>query len=110
MANAKQSCGQKENRQTTRVSLKEIAEITKISPQFLSAIENQEFGKLPGGVFDRNYIRQYAAAANLEEAPIVARYEQFLAEREVKTAPPVHRPELRSSPLRWLVSLVTSLS
>ena len=44
------------------LSLDAIAERTKISLRFLRAIEDEEFDKLPGGIFTTSYLRQYAAA------------------------------------------------
>jgi len=67
-------------RQKQGVSLEQIAEKTKISIRFLRAIESEEFDKLPGGVFNTSYIRQYAALAGFNEGDILAQYSQ-------KTAP-----------------------
>ena len=38
-------------RERRGISLKQIAESTKISVRFLQAIESEEFGELPGGIF-----------------------------------------------------------
>ena len=62
------------------VSLEAIAESTKISMLFLRAIEAEEFQKLPGGIFDTSYIRQYAAAIGCDPAPILALYRDWKAE------------------------------
>src|SRR5580700_8150265 len=43
------------------ITLDQIADATKISVRLLTAIEQGEFQKLPGGIYDTNYIRQYAA-------------------------------------------------
>jgi cytoskeleton protein RodZ len=42
------------------VSLELICERTKISRHFLEAIEERAYHRLPGGIFDVSYIRQYA--------------------------------------------------
>lgn len=42
------------------VSLELICERTKISRHFLEAIEERAYQRLPGGIFDISYIRQYA--------------------------------------------------
>ncbi len=95
-----------------RASLAEIANRTKISHVFLEAIEREDFGKLPGGIFDRSYIRQYAQAAGLDENEILRRYHEFQAEQEARAAermaPQQPRPR-RASPLRSLVEWVTSV-
>ena len=63
-------CARKRN----GVSLEAIAESTKISSRFLRAIESEEFEKLPGGVFNTSYIRQYAAAIGYSEQQILSVY------------------------------------
>lgn len=59
-------------RKKAGVSLEEIAERTKISLRFLRAIEDEEFDKLPGGIFRTSYLRQYAAAIGLQENDLLA--------------------------------------
>lgn len=96
--------------QKKRISLEEIAEQTKISPLFLAAIEREEFGKLPGGIFDRSYIRQYASAAGLDENEILQRYHEFQAEKEFRAAEKNGSPsqQRRTSSLRSLMHWVMS--
>jgi cytoskeletal protein RodZ len=68
------------------VSLEEIAEKTKISTRFLRAIETGEFEKLPGGVFDINYIRQYAAGIGFDADTVLEQYTAFVAIRNQEFA------------------------
>src|ERR1017187_709592 len=49
-------------RKALSLSLENIADSTKISIRFLRAIEDEEFEKLPGGIFNTSYLRQYAPA------------------------------------------------
>jgi cytoskeletal protein RodZ len=69
------------------ITLEQIAQKTKISKSFLTAIENEDWGKLPGGIFDRSYIRQYAEAAGLDAEAILERYWQYHARLERKANP-----------------------
>jgi cytoskeletal protein RodZ len=61
-------------RQARGITLEQIADTTKISMRFLRAIEDGEFEKLPGGIFNTSYIRQYAKAINEEETELLAYY------------------------------------
>lgn len=63
-------------RNKSGVSLEEIAEQTKISLRFLRAIEDEEFEKLPGGIFNTSYLRQYATAIRFDAAELLAHYER----------------------------------
>ena len=65
-------------RQKKGISLEQIAEGTKISIRFLRAIEDEEFDKLPGGIFNTSYLRQYAAATGLEETGLLAYYDRIV--------------------------------
>ena len=58
-------------RQTKGISLRQIADSTKISIHFLRAIEEGEFHKLPGGIYSISYIRQYARAIGYEEVKLL---------------------------------------
>lgn len=44
------------------VSLREIAERTKISVRTLEALERDDIARLPGGIFSRSIVRAYADA------------------------------------------------
>ncbi len=54
------------------VDLGQVARETKISPKLLEAIEAEDFDKLPGGVFRKSFVRQYARALGIEESDIAA--------------------------------------
>ena len=56
------------------ISLETIAENTKLSVRLLDAIEKGDFKRLPGGIYDTNYIRQYANAIGFSEAALLAVY------------------------------------
>jgi cytoskeletal protein RodZ len=66
-----------EKRKRHGVSLEQISDRTKIGTQFLRAIETEEFEKLPGGVFNTSYIRQYAVSIGFSETELLAQYAQF---------------------------------
>jgi cytoskeletal protein RodZ len=61
-------------RQHKGISLREIADSTKISMHFLLAIEKGDFGQLPGGIYNTSYLRQYAREIGYEEAKLLAYY------------------------------------
>ena len=66
-----------EMRKRYGVSLEQISDRTKIGTQFLRAIETEEFEKLPGGVFNTSYIRQYAVAIGFSETVLLGQYALF---------------------------------
>jgi cytoskeletal protein RodZ len=74
------------------VTLEQIAEATKISRPFLRAIEAEEFEKLPGGIFSRSYIRQYAAAVCFDEEELLACYRSRMGRSDDHRSQPDSRP------------------
>ncbi len=69
-------------REALGVSLEDISSTTKISVRLLRAIEDEDFERLPGGVFNVNFVRQYARHLGLDEEEIISEYRRL-------TAPPV---------------------
>jgi cytoskeletal protein RodZ len=61
-------------RRNRGISLEQIAETTKINIRSLKAIEGGDFKKLPGGIYNTSYIRQYAKAIDFDEAELLAFY------------------------------------
>ena len=61
-------------RRNRGLSLEQISQNTKISVRSLQAIEEGEFKKLPGGIYNTSYIRQYARAIEFDESELLAYY------------------------------------
>lgn len=61
-------------RQKAGISLEQVAAKTKISMRFLLAIESEDFQQLPGGIFNTNYLRQYAEVIGMDEHELLDRY------------------------------------
>lgn len=61
-------------REIRGISLKEIADATKISKRFLEAIEKNDHKTLPAPVFTRGFVREYARYLGLNAEEMVDRY------------------------------------
>lgn len=61
----------RKQRQAKGVSLREAAEATKISINFLSALESDDIRILPKGIFPKLFIKSYAAYLELDESPLL---------------------------------------
>jgi cytoskeleton protein RodZ len=72
----------KKARESRALSLDQIAAETRISTRFLLAIENEEFHLLPGGIFNRGFVRSYAEKIGLDPEQAVADYERLAEIRE----------------------------
>jgi cytoskeleton protein RodZ len=72
----------KKARESAGISLDQIAIETRISTRFLAAIEGEEFHLLPGGIFNRGFVRTYAERIGLDPDQAVAEYERLVQVRE----------------------------
>jgi cytoskeletal protein RodZ len=98
----------KREREMRGVSLEEIATATRIAPRFLRAIENEQWEQLPGGVFNRGFVRAVARYLGLDEESIVAEYALVVDDRPsvpVWTGRPPALPPDRPW-LGWLLAAV----
>lgn len=61
-------------REMRGITLDEITESTKISRRHLEALETEHFDQLPGGVFNKGFVRAYARFLGIDEDQAVADY------------------------------------
>ena len=89
----------KRERELREVTLEEITSATRIGPRFLEALENEDWERLPGGVFNRGFVRSIARYLGLDEEAFLAEYD-LAHGSQVQQQP--ERPEERiPSPPRW---------
>jgi cytoskeleton protein RodZ len=102
----------KREREMRGVTLEEIALATRIATRFLRAIENEDWDQLPGGVFNRGFVRAMARYLGLDEENTVAEYALAVGDRPsvpVWTgSPPLVAPEQHW--LAWIVAAVLFLA
>lgn len=87
------------------LSLSEIARQTRISQRFLEAIELENFDRIPGLVFTRNFVRQYASYLKMDPQPLLA----LLPRVNLDTTPlpdPSHYGHPRRTPA-WMPAFST---
>src|SRR6266850_8561454 len=67
----------KRARERRGVSLRQIANATKISVAALEALERNDISRLPGGIFSRAFVRSYAIEVGLDPE---ATLQEFIAQ------------------------------
>jgi cytoskeletal protein RodZ len=72
-------------RRNRGISLEQIAESTKISVRALDAIERGDFTKLPGGIYNTSYIKQYANAIDYDAATLLDLYHRKVTNTDTNT-------------------------
>jgi transcriptional regulator with XRE-family HTH domain len=86
-------------REIRGISLKEIADATKISKRFLEAIERNDHSTLPAPVFTRGFVREYARYVGLNAEEMVNRY-NFAAAKDDRIEKPPHVEKYPTQPVR----------
>lgn len=66
----------KQVRETKGLSVDEVASKTRIHPDFLRALEEGNFAKLPDQVFAKGFVRAYARSLGLDEDDAIRRFEE----------------------------------
>src|SRR4030088_2575300 len=64
----------REARMRARIDVSEIEAQTKIRAKYLRALENEEWGLLPGSTFVKSFLRTYAQALDLDGKALVEEY------------------------------------
>lgn len=68
-------------RETRGIALRDISEQTRISMRYLEAIESNDYRRLPGGIFNRSFIRAYAKFIGYDEKEAMEEYARTLHEQ-----------------------------
>jgi cytoskeleton protein RodZ len=72
-------------REAKGLTLEEAAARTRILPQYLRAVEENNYSRLPDEVFAKGFVRSYARILGLDEAAVVRKFDesggQFYAKR-----------------------------
>jgi cytoskeleton protein RodZ len=70
----------KQEREKRKITLEEISSSTKIGTRMLQALEEDKFNQLPGGIFNKGFVRAYSRCVGLDEDQTVAEYLQASGE------------------------------
>jgi cytoskeleton protein RodZ len=90
----------KRERELREVSASEITSATRISGRFLEALENEDWAKLPGGIFNRGFVRAIARYLGLDEESFLAEYDLAHGEQKIEAPAPYENPIPR--PSKWI--------
>jgi cytoskeletal protein RodZ len=92
----------KRERELREVSLKEITTATRISSRYLEALENEDWQRLPGGAFNRGFVKAIARYLGLDEEDLLAEYDLAIGERSSEIPRPAEGPNPPRS--KWLIA------
>jgi hypothetical protein len=81
----------KQHREQRKITLDDISASTKISTRLLRAIEDEHFDQLPGGIFNKGFIRAYARQVGMSEDEAVTAYLEASGQVEVQKDAPAQQ-------------------
>jgi cytoskeleton protein RodZ len=85
-------------REERGISISEVAEQTRISPHYLDSIENDDYRTLPGGIFNKGFVKSYAKYVGIDEQEALQDYSHLIASQQGEGAPSeepkTYRPEV----------------
>jgi cytoskeletal protein RodZ len=99
-------------RELRGITLAELANATKVGTRHIEALERNQFHRLPGGIFNRGFVRAVARYMKLDEDFWIAEYARAAGEEpevlaQYVKAPPKPAPAgPRRSPLSFVALLV----
>jgi cytoskeleton protein RodZ len=105
----------KKTRERKGLSTRQVAEETRISVRYIEALEAGRYKELPGGMYNRAFLRNYADYLGLDTQSVLASFDTAATPPAEKTArarshPPHESRDLRPNPLLiWSVMLGLSV-
>jgi cytoskeleton protein RodZ len=89
----------KREREMRAITIEQIAESTKIGSRMLNALEREDFAKLPGGIFNKGFVRAYAKYLGLDEEQAVTDFMAVYTEFQKKDQPLLGDPAVNGNGL-----------
>lgn len=104
-------------REARGIALRDISEQTRISMRYLEAIETDDYRRLPGGIFNRSFIRAYAKFVGYDEDKAIEEYGNTMREHgQSEDEPPKQRSMVYTddgggrSPMKTLLLAIVILA
>jgi cytoskeletal protein RodZ len=96
-------------REARGITLSEVAEQTRISPLYIESIENDDYRSLPGGIFNKGFVKSFAKYVGVDEQEALQDYASLAAnpDNQMLEAPRSYRPEVLTDDRSSVSSLPT---
>src|SRR3954467_3531757 len=82
----------REARMRQHLDIADVEDRTKIRAKYLRALENEEFGMLPGSTFVKTFLRTYAEVLGLDPHLLVEEYRATYEPRDETELQPIATP------------------
>lgn len=84
-------------REERGITIMEVSEQTRISPLYLEAIENDDYAPLPGGIFNKGFVKSFAKYVGVDENEALQDYARLVTQQtgsEENLEPQTYKPEV----------------
>jgi cytoskeleton protein RodZ len=71
----------REAREARGYALREVADQTRISVRYLESIENDDYSALPGGVFNKGFVKAFARYVGIDEKEALDDYARLMGQQ-----------------------------
>lgn len=103
-------------REERGISISEVAEQTRISALYIQSIENDDYRALPGGIFNKGFVKSYAKYVGVDEQEALQDYGALMGSQNIQNVdePKTYRPQVMtddnsSSSIKTIVFAVVIL-
>lgn len=96
-------------REERGISISEVAEQTRISALYIQSIENDDYRTLPGGIFNKGFVKSYARCVGVDEQEALQDYAALTGSQNIQSVdePKTRRPQVLTDDNRSSSSLKT---
>lgn len=96
-------------REARGITISEVAEQTRISALYLENIENNDYRNLPGGIFNKGFVKSYARYVGIDEQEALQDYSRLIVEQQGENAdePKTYKPQVLTDERASSSSLMT---
>jgi cytoskeleton protein RodZ len=83
-------------REARGVTISDVAEQTRISRLYLECIENNDYRTLPGGIFNKGFVKSFARYVGVDEQEALQDYNRLIVEQQGEQGdePKTYKPEV----------------
>lgn len=83
-------------REARGITISEVAEQTRISPLYIESIEKDDYSPLPGGIFNKGFVKSFAKYVGVDEQEALQDYLSLSASQnnQMSDDPKTYRPEV----------------
>ncbi len=103
-------------REERGISISEVAEQTRISALYIQSIENDDYRALPGGIFNKGFVKSFAKYVGVDEQEALQDYGALVGSQNIQNTdePQTYRPQVltdnhSSSSVKTIISAVVIL-